>query len=170
MAAPRTRRQVALAMLIGAATVLHIIEQLLPPLPVPGAKIGLANAPTLIALRLMGFSAGVWVSLVRSVLGGLLSGFFFGPGFWMGFAGAVASALAIGLAVRMRRFADGNVGVSVIGAAAHSLSQLAVAVALLRHPGLWLYLPMLLGLSILTGVFIGLACDRVIKLVASRRS
>jgi len=63
------KRQVQLAMLTAVALVLHIIESLLPPLPVPGAKIGLANVATLISLRHMGFWSGVTVSAVRKHIG-----------------------------------------------------------------------------------------------------
>ncbi|MDD3599825.1 MAG: Gx transporter family protein, partial [Firmicutes bacterium] len=80
-------------MLTAVALVLHIIESLLPPLPVPGAKIGLANVSTLISLRHMGFWSGVTVSAVRSILGSMISGKFWGLGFWMSFVGATISAV-----------------------------------------------------------------------------
>lgn len=153
--------QLAVAMLVAVATGLHMIERLLPPLPFPGAKLGLANLATLIALRYLGFWPGVGVSVVRSVLGGLMGGSLMGPGFWMGFAGATSSAVVMGLGAKTRWFRQSNVGLSVAGAVTHSTAQVMVAVYLTHHAGLWIYLPVLLGLSMLTGVFIGIVCDKV---------
>ena len=89
--------------LVAVALALHIIESMLPPLPVPGAKIGLANVATLVALQFIGFWPAVAVSAIRSVLGGALSGKFLGLGFWMSFGGATTSALTMGLALRLTR-------------------------------------------------------------------
>lgn len=157
----RLKEQLAVAMLVAVATGLHMIEGLLPPLPFPGAKLGLANLATLIALRYLGFWPGVGVSVVRSVLGGLIGGSFMGPGFWMGFAGATSSAVVMGFGAKTRLFRQSNVGLSVAGAVTHSTAQVMVAVHLTHHPGIWMYLPVLLGLSMLTGVFIGIVCDKV---------
>ncbi|MCR4427150.1 MAG: Gx transporter family protein [Firmicutes bacterium] len=162
----RVRRRVLVALLVAAAAGLHAAEGLLPPLPLPGARIGLANVATLLALRILGFGSGVAVSVLRSLLGGLIGGGFMGPGFWMGFAGATLSAAAMGLTIRLLPAQASNVAVSVIGATVHSLAQLGVAAILIRHPALLAYLPVLLGASMLTGVFIGLVCDRLSPVLA----
>lgn len=162
----RLHRRIALALLIGLASALHVIEGLLPPIPVPGARLGLANLGTVVALRLLGFRAGVTVSFARSLLGGLLGGTLLGPGFLMGLAGAVASALAMGLAAPAGLGGTGNLGLSVVGAVTHSVAQVAVASALTRTAGVWLYLPLLLGLSIVTGLAVGAAADGALPLIA----
>ena len=74
----KLQRQIQLTMLVAVALALHVIESLLPPLPVPGAKIGLANVATLVCLRYMGFWPAVGVSAVRSILGSVITGKFWG--------------------------------------------------------------------------------------------
>ena len=144
------QRQVQLAILTAVALVLHMIESVLPPLPVPGAKIGLANVATLVCLRHMGFWPGVAVSAVRSILGSMISGKFWGLGFWMSFVGATASAVAMGISLQVVTSGTSLVWTSVVGGVVHASCQLIIAVA-----------PVLLGLSIITAVSIGLVCDNL---------
>lgn len=159
------RNQIAIAVLIGIASVLHVVEGLVPPMPVPGAKLGLANAATLIGLRTIGFGAAVGISLARSLLGGLFGGSLLGPAFLMSFTGAIASALSMGIASKLKRLGSNNIFVSVIGAITHSVAQIIVAANIINHSGIWFYLPILLGLSMLTGVFVGLVCEKVLTLL-----
>lgn len=157
----KLQRQVQLAMLTAVALVLHVIESLLPPLPVPGAKIGLANVATLITLRHMDFWPGVAVSAIRSILGSIISGKFWGLGFWMSFAGATVSAVAMGISLRLSRPDASLVWTSVIGGIVHASCQLIIAVAAMRQPALFAGAPLLLGLSIITAVSIGIVCDNL---------
>ena len=159
------RTQVTMAVLIGIASILHAVEGLVPSLPVPGAKLGLANTATLIGLRILGFWAALGISLFRSFIGGLFGGSLFGPAFFMSFAGAISSALAMGFVSKVKNIGNNLIFVSVIGAITHSLAQIMVASKLLNHSGIWYYLPFLMGLSTLTGVFIGIVCEKVIALL-----
>lgn len=161
----RLRNQVFMAVLIGIASILHVIEGLFPPLPVPGAKLGLANTATLIGLRTLGFWPAIGISMARSLIGGLFGGSLFGPAFFMSFGGAIMSALAMGLISKLKKLGTNNIFVSVIGAITHSITQLTIASYLIKHSGLLYYLPLLLGLSTLTGVFIGLVCDKVMAIL-----
>ena len=52
------RLLVITAMFITMATILHIIEGLLPPIPVTGAKLGLANIITVAAIFFVGAQDG----------------------------------------------------------------------------------------------------------------
>lgn len=54
------------------------------------------------------------------------------------------------------------IAVSIIGAIAHNLSQLAVAMILLQHAGLILYLPFLVLAAIPTGTVVGLLSGRAV--------
>jgi len=155
------QRQVQLAILTAVALVLHMIESMLPPLPVPGAKIGLANVATLVCLRHMGFWPGVAVSAVRSILGSMISGKFWGLGFWMSFVGATASAVAMGISLQVVASGTSLVWTSVVGGVVHASCQLIIAVAAMRQPPLFAGAPVLLGLSIITAVSIGLVCDNL---------
>lgn len=157
------RDQLTLALLVGVGSVLHLIEGMLPPLPLPGVKLGLANVATLLALRLLGARASVAVAVLRSLLGALLGGTLFSPAFWMGFFGALSSALVMSgmVAIRPR---GSNALTSVLGAVAHSTAQIITVIRIMRHPGLWGYWPFLTLASGVTGFFVGLVTDRSLTL------
>ena len=155
------QRQIQLTMLVAVALVLHVVESLLPPLPVPGAKVGLANVATLVCLRYLGFWPAVGVSAIRSMLGSMITGKFWGLGFWMSFVGATASAVGMGASLRLLPTDASMVWASVVGGVVHASCQLAIAVMALRQPALLFSAPVLLGLSIVTAVFIGLVCDNL---------
>lgn len=157
------QRNVQISFLIAVAMTLHIVESTLPPLPVPGAKIGLANVATLVALKFVGFWPAVAVSAIRSTLGSALSGKFLGLGFWMSFGGATSAALTMGLGLRLTPRGTSSVWASLVGSATHAGVQMAIAIWALGQPALLAAFPFMLGLSLITGVFIGLVCDGLEK-------
>ena len=156
------RAHLATAVLISIASILHVFEGLLPPLPVPGAKLGLANIASLIGLRMLGFGSAIVISLTRCFIGALFGSGLFGPSFYLSLAGSLSSAIAMGLASKIKGIGNKNIVVSVVGALTHSTAQIVVASFLLSHQGIWWYLPYLLGLSSITGVFIGIASDKLL--------
>lgn len=157
------QRNVQISFLTAVAMTLHLVESMLPPLPVPGAKIGLANVATLVALRFVGFWPAVAVAAIRSTLGSALAGKFLGLGFWMSFGGATASALVMGLGLCLTPRGSSAVWASLAGATAHASVQMAIAIRALGQPTLLAAFPFMLGLSLITGVFIGLVCDGLDK-------
>lgn len=161
----RIRKQIIVAVLIALASTLHVVESLVPPLPFPGAKLGLANIATLVGLNLLGFWPAVAISVIRSLLGTILGGILLGPSFWMSITGATMSAMTMGAASRLPYFRYDNVALSVVGAITHATAQLLVALKLTNHSGLWGYYPLLLGLSIVTGVFTGISCTKILGLI-----
>lgn len=149
-----------IAVLITFAVVIHTIEAALPlPMPVPGVRLGLANMITLLTIVLYGARSGFMVAVLRTVIGSLVGGTFLGFGFWLSLAGGVACTAAMSLAVLpVRKGYLSLVSVSVLGAAAHNLAQLAVAGAVIGSAALlWGYFPLLLLLAVPTGIFTGLA-------------
>ena len=52
-------------------------------------------------------------------------------------------------------------GVSVLGAVAHNLSQLLMATVLIQRLGIFFYLPYLLAFALPTGYFVGLTATYV---------
>lgn len=173
MRSTELQRKIQITLLVAVAMTLHIIESMFPPLPVPGAKIGLANVATLVGLKFIGFWPAVSISVIRSVLGSMLTGKFWGLGFWMSFAGATLSALAMGGMLRILPKGTSAVWTSCTGSIVHASAQMAIAVYTLAQPALLVSFPMLLGLSLVTGVFIGLVGDNLEKpverFIASRQ-
>ena len=168
-----TRKLTTIAILVALATILHLVESLIPiPFPVPGVKLGLANIVTLLALVLFDFKTAFIIALLRTVLGSLMSGTLLNIGFFLSFSGAVTAtclmAVLLHFATLLRSFSGFSLlGISVAGAAAHNLGQLAMAALLIRHTGIFFYLPIMLLSSVPTGFLTGLLLIEVLKYLKS---
>ena len=68
------KRATVLAVLSALGLVSFVVENMFPPLLLPGAKLGLGNAFSLFALFALGPVDGLIVAVVRSVLGSLIVG------------------------------------------------------------------------------------------------
>lgn len=153
-----TKKMTLVAVLIAQAIVLHLIESLIPiPLPIPGVKLGLANIITLLALVVFDFKTALLIATMRTILGALLSGTLFNIAFFLSFSGAIASTLIMALLINIVRN-DASlslIGISIVGALAHNLGQLTIAALLIKHTGVFYYLPIMLLSSIPTGFITG---------------
>lgn len=165
------RKQTIIAVLLSLAIILHLFEALIPiPFPILGVKLGLANIVTLLALVLFDFKTAFLIAFLRTMLGSLLSGTIFNIAFFLSFAGAITSTcfMAILLFLLPPIFHHDDrgfslVGISIGGAAAHNLGQLAMAALLIKHSGIFYYLPIMLLSSIPTGFLTGLILRELIK-------
>lgn len=162
----KTFHLVYLALLISFAVALHTVEAALPlPIPVPGAKLGLANIITLVALVLYGWRSALTVAVMRSVIGSMITGAFLGFGFYLSLAGAATSSLAMALVFPLfRREKISLVSVSLAGAVIFNIVQLGLAALLVQNVVLFRgYLPFLLLLAVPTGILTGLAAHQLLK-------
>ena len=157
----RTRRLTRMALLAAMALGLYVLEAQLPaPIPVPGVKLGLANAVTLAAMALLGRREAGAVLLVRLALGSLFSGslsalLFSAAG---GILAWAVMALTLSSLGREKLWA-----VSVLGALGHNAGQLAAAVAVTGTPAILWYAPALVASGIATGAFTGLATQYTLR-------
>ena len=163
------RRLVLAGILTGLGAVLHVLESVVPiPLVLPGAKLGLANAATLLALALDGPATALAVAVARPLFGGLVGGGFGSIGFWLSLAGSVAGGLAMTALWALARRGGGTgglslVGVSLAGGVAHNLGQLALAA---RYVGVVAAVSYL-GPLLLAGLVAGYLVGRLASLVAN---
>jgi heptaprenyl diphosphate synthase len=162
-----TKKLAVIAMLVAQASVLHFVESLFPnPLPIPGVKLGLANIITLLALVVFDFKIAVQITILRTILGSLLSGTLFGMGFFMSFAGALTATCLMAMVLSLLP-GFSIVGISIAGAVAHNLGQLAMAAWILNFPGIILYLPVMLLMSVPTGIITGLLVKALVEYIKS---
>ena len=147
------------------ALVLSYLESLVPPLWVPGVKLGLPNLAIVFALYRLGWKDACVISLVRVVLVTLL----FGNGAALAYsiAGAALSLALMGLLKRAEKFS--SVGVSVAGGVAHNAGQILVAMALLETSRLAWYLPVLWISGTIAGVLIGIVSGVLVKRVPDNK-
>ncbi len=155
----KTFKMVYLALLVAFAVAVHTVEAAIPaPIPVPGAKLGLANIITLFAIVLYGYRSGLVVASLRSIIGSFLVGNFMGFGFYLSFSGAVLSCLAMALFINLyKRRKITLISVSLAGAVTFNIVQLVLASILVQNFILFRgYLPFLLLLAVPTGIFTGM--------------
>ena len=157
----KTKKLAAMAMLTAVALIIFVVEAQIPALvPIPGIKLGLANIITVFAV----FSFGSWeAALILAVR------IFFGAVFAGNFStilySAAGGALAIGITILLKRFLTiKQLWIAgTLGAIAHSIGQMAVAVLITQTPGLLIYLPVLIFCSVITGTFTGLCSQYLVK-------
>ena len=148
-------------LLTALALVLSWVESLLPPLWVPGVKLGLPNIAIVFALYRLGWRDACIISLVRVFLVFLLFGN--GAGLAYSLAGAALSLSLMGLLKKTGRFS--SVGVSVAGGVAHNAGQILVAMALLETARLAWYLPVLWISGTVAGVLVGIVSGGLVERV-----
>lgn len=145
--------RVTLIGLFGALTIaLSALEGMLPSLPLPGSRLGLANVAVTASIVLLGAPAGALVAAIKIVFvlltRGLTAAFLSGGGTALAVLGTV---LLLPLTER-RVFS--YIGVSVSAALLHTLGQLGCATVLLRA-AVWSYAPLLILMALLTGIVTG---------------
>lgn len=156
----RLQRMVRISLLVAGAAALHVVETWVPnPFTVmlgPGAKLGFANIVTLAVVLAYGWKDAIAVAALRAVLGSLLGGTFLTFGFFMSFSGAVMSAVLMGLLHLALGERLSAIGLSLLGAVTHNVTQLVVASLWAAHFGLFVQLPYLLLFAVPTGYFVGI--------------
>ncbi|MPN55831.1 hypothetical protein SDC9_203515 [bioreactor metagenome] len=82
----------------------------------------------------------------------------------MAFAGGITSACLMALFIRLLSKTS-PIGISIVGAVVHNVTQLAVASIFLEQVGVFFYLPVLLFAALpagaLTGIFVQLLRRRI---------
>lgn len=150
-----------IALLCAVAIVLGYIESLLPPLFLPGIKLGISNIVLLFALYRLGIGTSFFIMLIKVAVSSLL---FSGMNvFFYSLSGGICSILIMGL-FRNRYFSVS--GVSVLGGVFHNLGQLMVAAIVLGKNALY-YFPILLISGAVMGFVTGLCADTLLKYIKS---
>ena len=157
----KTRKLTTMALLCAIALTIFIVEAQIPaPIPIPGVKLGLSNIVTVYAVFALGAKEGALILFARIFLGAVFSGNF-GTIFYSAACGALAILTTIGLKFVLRESQLWIAG--CLGAIAHSIGQMIVAVWLTGTPSLLIYLPVLILCSIFSGLFTGLCAQILVK-------
>lgn len=157
----QTKHLVYMSLLVAMALVLHLVERNIPvPFMTPGAKLGLANLVTVLALYTFKNKRDVIQIIVArllmsSIFGGSISGLMYGS------MGALLSFIAmVGIKEGLKEKVS-IIGVSAAGAVFHNIGQVIVACLIVKNIGVMLYLPFLSVAGIVTGIFVGMAANYI---------
>lgn len=150
-----------LGCLSAIALTIFMVEAQIPPIvPMPGVKLGLANIVTVFTVFALGAREGMAVLFVRIFLGAVFAGNF-STIFYSGAGGISAIAVTILL---KKVLTEKQLWVAgCLGAIAHSAGQMAMAVAISGTPSLAIYLPVMIVISIITGLFTGLCAQFLVN-------
>ncbi len=157
----KTKKIAFLGVITSVALILAYVESLLPPIyaAVPGIKVGLPNVVIIFLLYRFGVKEAAMVSGVRLFIVALLFGNIMTLAYST--AGAVLSLLLMAVLKKTNKFS--TVGVSIVGAVAHNLGQIIVAVLLLESTRIGYYMIILAVTGTVAGIFIGLAGNAILK-------
>ena len=157
----KIRKLTRLALLTAIALTIFMVEAQIPALlPIPGIKLGLANIVTVFAVFALGPGDAVLILAARIFLGAVFAG-----NFSTIFYSAAGGGLAIALTILLRRvLTKKQLWVAgALGAVAHSIGQMIMAVLITATPGLIAYLPVMIAVSIVTGTFTGLCAQFLVN-------
>ncbi len=152
------------ALLSAYAVGLHTIEALIPT-PIPWLRFGFANIITLTTLILYGLKAGITVTLIRVLIGSLFAGTFLGPAFALSLGGGIASTLVMWASKVIFGRLFSPVGLSLLGALAHNITQLFLAYLFFvrRLEAIILISPFIIMAGLVTGTINGIITGLIIK-------
>ena len=159
-----TKRLTLCALMISVALVLSYIERFIPLqllIPLPGIKLGLANVVTLMALFFWGTKYAFVILILRCLLGAVFGGSV--SGLLFSLTGGIFAMLIMSIVKQSRKISV--YGVSILGAAAHNIGQIIIAVIFMNSIYVIGYLPYLLIVSILTGLMTGSICAGVFRIL-----
>ena len=157
----KTKRLTQLALLSAIALTIFMVEAQIPALvPIPGIKLGLANIITVFAVFVIGAKEAALVLAVRIFLGAVFAG-----NFSTILYSAAGGTLAILITILMKKFlVNKQLWIAgCMGAIAHSIGQMVMAVCITGTPSIAMYLPIMVAISILTGSFTGLCAQFLVN-------
>ncbi len=156
------------AVLTALALAFSYLENLFPLallIPLPGFKLGLANIVTVFALYYLGAAPALAILVARCFLGAMFAGNVSALLFSL-----MGGLLAMLIMIVLSRAKNLSIyGVSIAGAAAHNIGQIGAAMIVLGGTAVLGYLPVLLGVSLLTGSLTGFVAGLLFRAMDSIR-
>ena len=157
-----TKKLALCAVLTALALGLSTLESLFPVsvlVPLPGIKLGLANIVTVFALYRLGDIPALAILIARCLLGAMFAGN--ASALLFSLMGGVLAMLTMIVLRRVRCLSV--YGVSIAGAAAHNIGQICAAMVVLGGTAVLGYLPVLLGVSLITGTLTGFVASLLFR-------
>lgn len=165
----RLSKLIYISLLVAQGVILGLLENMIPfPFGfAPGAKLGLANLITIIALFTMkkrdSFLLINLRLLLTTLLGGTISTLMYS------FAGAYLSYFFMLLVKQLGPKKVSIIGISAVGGFMHNVGQLLVASLIAHSWTVMLYLPVLSIIGILAGTALGICANYLLEHVTTLR-
>lgn len=143
----------ALAVFTALSLIMFLIENLFPPLFIPGAKMGLSNIFSFAALILYGPVEAFAVIVVRTLLGAVFAGNV--SSLIYSFTGGVIAMAVSSLLVCTVYPKISLMAISIAAAVAHNVTQNVMFVIVSQTPLMFSYMPYLALIGLLSGAIVG---------------
>lgn len=151
------------AVLSAFALISFMLESLIPPIFIPGARLGLSNLFVLLALIILGTKSAFAVFTVKILLGSIFAGNISMIMYSLP-SGIISLAFEI-LLVKLWGNKLSLVAISTGAAVINVTIQNFVYVLITNTPSLIVYLPYLALISVFTGAFVGIVCQIIIRIL-----
>ena len=160
------KRLAYLSVLTAMALIMFMVESLFPPLFLPGAKMGLSNIFSLLALFVLGPVDALILVVVRTVLGSLFMGNI--STLLYSLTAGVVSVVISAILVQFVYPRVSIVAISVVSAVMHNLTQNVVFCLISNTPQMFSYMPWLALLGIVAGIIVGFAVWLILKAIPTK--
>ena len=147
------RRVATIGILTALSLLSFILESLLPPLFLPGAKIGLSNIFTLVTLFMFGPIDALILVVVRTTLGSLIVGNLVSLIYSLS-----AGVISLGVAILLVQFVYPKISmisISITSAIVHNIVQVLVFCLLVNNMYMISYLPYFALIGAASGLIVG---------------
>lgn len=154
-------------MMLAAASIVFIIESLIPPLLpfAPYVKIGLSNCFVLLVIIYYGAGSGFWFILAKNMITALFTGFFALP---YNLAGSLCAYLIMASAYSLLFPRISLISISIIGAIFSNIARTSVAVLVMDASFLYVQLPFVCAFSVAAGIIVGILSVLSVKYLPER--
>ena len=142
-----------LALFCALSLIMFLIENLFPPMIIPGAKMGLANIFSFAALIIYGPIEAFIIVGVRTLLGAIIVGNV--SALMYSFTGGIISMTISALLVYLVYPKISVMAVSILAAIAHNITQTVVFILVSSTAQSVSYMPYMALIGILSGAIIG---------------
>ncbi|QSX07016.1 Gx transporter family protein [Sedimentibacter sp. zth1] len=155
-----TKKLVITALLFAIALILSVVENMLPPLPipVPGIKFGLANIVVMYTLFFINKSTAIILVVLKALFGVMTRGVVAGM---LSLCGGLMSVLVMILLISIFKDKISYLILSIFGAVFHNIGQYIAISIIYVGMNLLFYLPVLL----ISGVLAGIVTSTLLKFI-----
>ena len=158
-------KKIALWGILGAlAVAISILEGLVSPLiSFPGARVGFSNVITMASCLTLGLPGAIYIVIVKALSALIFRG---GIAALLSLCGGFLSAITMFILFKTRA---SILFTSILSACAHSLGQVLIAACLLGN-AIFYYLPVLLIVSVLSGIATGIILKLLLPHISKKET
>lgn len=155
----KVKKVIVLSFFVSISVILSFIEMSFFSFNIQGVKLGLANSIIVTPLYIYTFIESLIISVSRVFIVGFSFSRF--TGIIYSLFGAIFSLIFMQIFKSLDKFSV--IGISIIGATVHNITQLLIAYFLINNLKVFYYLPLILISGIFTGFIVGVISNELIK-------